>query len=757
MVSPAFPVVEIGIVVLTSLIFGVLLQRIGQSSALGYIAAGLLLGPLGAGLLGGEQGITTLFGEIGVMLLLFYLGLELNLKRFKETGAVATVLAFVEMLVAFMAGFLVAKAFGFSTLESLVIGAMLTATSTVITGKFLIERGIIDGVEGRLTVSVLILEDFFAVLVLALVSALTKQPGFNLLVINALLFVIALFFVVSKVSKHVLNFMSNLGREDMMWLYGLGVFLVVSYFGNTYIGIPVALGAYFAGFALAETPYGDRIKKELSLFREFFVLFFFVSLGAQATLPQDPLLYGLLAALAAGYVFAKLFAHAFMGTAIGLELKRAVVGGILLSPAGEFAIIIALAAQSFLPHGKDILTLAILLTICTTSVLPLLYERRNAIVAWFARLFPSKLQLQSRIVQQEMKAIEKLALDASFQNAYVRSLGRLFTNLVVAVAIVYLSYLTQAEISLPFLGFLPPGASLGLLVLPLIIWPVYKFIAELKFLANSVTQGLVRHAFSPKEENAQELGLHVADLVAGIALTLTGVAAIALLYSWAPDNFLVLLIPGAYTLLALMYVSKSFYGLIEQYELMESLLAEELPKKARKLAELSREFSEHAQYFQKLHSARLAAKEKIVDALQAEQLSEAKTHLVQFKRKETQALVNLFDFSRLYEVPRLRGLVKQSLQKNEEFHKGIHDVRTKAAFEQYLRTHLKPHVFETPDARNVEEAARKLIERDLRRAKGAGTRQEKMEAPPSSLQTPLQKPIPGKRKGKPPKKQKTRS
>ncbi|MFH1199510.1 MAG: cation:proton antiporter, partial [Candidatus Micrarchaeota archaeon] len=100
--AETLPIIALGVVILSGFVLGTFFRRIGHSSSLGYILAGLVLGPLGFNYLAGTQGVatTTMLGEIGVTMLLFYLGLELSVKHFKESGAIATVLAFVEMLFA---------------------------------------------------------------------------------------------------------------------------------------------------------------------------------------------------------------------------------------------------------------------------------------------------------------------------------------------------------------------------------------------------------------------------------------------------------------------------------------------------------------------------------------------------------------------------------------------------------------------------------------------------------------------------------
>ncbi|MFH1200064.1 MAG: cation:proton antiporter, partial [Candidatus Micrarchaeota archaeon] len=667
---------------------------------------------------------TTMLGEIGVTMLLFYLGLELSVKHFKESGAIATVLAFVEMLFAFVAGFVIAKLFGFATIESIVIGAMLTATSTVVTGKFILDRNLSQTPEARITFSVLVLEDIFAVLVLVLINSLVAQKTLNLLAFNGIVFVIALFFIVSAVSKHVLRFLGNMGYESQMWLYGVGIFLVVSYFGSNYVGIPPAIGAYFAGFALSESAYGERIKRDLGVFKEFFILFFFVSFGATASLPSNPMIYAMLAVLAAGYMLAKLVAHGITGTAIGLDAKSAVTGGLLMGSVGEFAIIIATAAAAILPNAADILSLAFLLTIVTTALMPILFDRKDKIAQLFERFYPIKLQNETRVLQRQVNAVERFGSDPAFQSEFAKSLGVLSKNMVIALSIVYLSYIANFEFGVPFLPFIPKGATPGLLILPLIAWPIYRFITELKKITRQATRSLVFGTFRPSDELMDAAEMEAADVFSGIVLTLVGVGATAFIYYAFPGEFLFLVIPGTYTILAAMYLSKSFYGLIEQYEIMEARMSiGESGVKDKSVLSLASEFDEHAQYFRQLNSERLKTHEAVADALRSNDVRTAKVSLVKFKRKETQALVNLFDFQGMRHFPQLRRMVAKGIERNRQFEHGIPQAKSRVAFEKYLESHLKPHLFENhPESgRRLDAAAQTLIEREMAKNKTNAT------------------------------------
>lgn len=622
----SLPIISVGIIALLALLLGGIFTRLGLISSIGYILAGILLGPLGLKLLVPGEGLAQIFGEIGVLMLLFYLGLELSIDKFKKTGAVALVLAFVEMATAFVAGFFVAKLFGFSDLEAIVIGSLLPATSTVIAVRFMMEKGVFAWPEGRIATSALIIEDFFAILVLVLLSSIAAAKSFNVLILNGLLFVVAMFFIVRRLSKYVLGILESMGQQDKMAVYGIGIGIVVSYFGSL-MGISSALGAYFAGFAVAETKYAHRIKNELGVFREFFILFFFVSFGATILLPSSVDIFVLLAALLAAYILAKIVAYGVFGTAIGLNTKSAITTGMLMLSIGEFSILIASTAAPLIDHGPLVLSLAFLLTVSTTVSTPILFGRADAITRLFLNLYPPALRKALSIVGTEMKAAE--AFSTRFQNVFWNSVKSMLTHFVIALSIAYMALILNVEVLVPAFPNLPSSATLALLILPFIVWPVYRSLQEFKFLAAMAAEHLIGpHAVKPTAQTA-----------AGIFAALAGLLAAAVLYGMhAPP--LAFLLPGLYVALAVLFVSQSLWSWIEQVDTTQSIL-NETPRRSGELSRMSRKFDAEGEMVLRLNEERTLAKEQISEALDAGKAAKARHMLSAFRRREDALLKKL--------------------------------------------------------------------------------------------------------------------
>lgn len=574
--SVAIPVIEVGVTVLVALFFGLVFTRFKQSSSVGYIIAGVALGPLLLGYLVPGKGVAPFFGEIGLLMIMFYLGLELNFKKFRETGGVSVILALAQMGSVFAAGFLVSKLFGFSTSAAIVLGAMLVCTSTVIVARFMIERGIIQKLESRIALSILIFQDFFAIFMLVLITSISTHKSLNVLVLNAAIFIIAMFFIVTKISRFALGFLHKIGHGNKMIFYAIGVGILAAYAG-VMLGLSVTLGAYFAGMALAETAYGERIKRELGFFREFFVLFFFVSFGttvfydsaAGATIL--PALSGLLplvsvaAALVFVYVLGSLLAFTIAGLAMGFDKYSMSEVSMLLIPLGEFVIIIALASKELMPLAvyNSVVTIAFLLILFTAPITPFMYENSRRIIDALFSFFPRKAQQAVDAAGRGARNAEKAFADAVFQTQYARELEKIFWSVVIIASIVYLSFLLNEQV--PDLGvnvpFFTRKVSVSLVVLCLILWPVYRFVNQL----NNIVKSVIETVFPALKKNKRDaLVRRALNVFAGLVLFLLGVSATAFFY-YRNQDVALLVIPIAYTLGSLAFLSRAVNSLLEHF------------------------------------------------------------------------------------------------------------------------------------------------------------------------------------------------
>ena len=256
-----------------------------QSMLVAYIALGMLIGPWGLGLI--ENAATAQeIGEIGILFLLYLLGLNLHPQKLVRMMGEATVVALVSCLAFAAAGAAVALAFGFTLHEALLIGALSMFSSTIIGLKLLPTTVLHHRHAGEIVISVLLLQDVVAILMLLGLDAASRSslPGANALLLAAALPTV----VAVSVAMERWILMPLIQRFDTIreyvFLVAIGWCLGVSQLGYA-MGISPEIGAFVAGVALARSPVATFVAESLKPLRDFFLVMFFFALGAGFPIP----------------------------------------------------------------------------------------------------------------------------------------------------------------------------------------------------------------------------------------------------------------------------------------------------------------------------------------------------------------------------------------------------------------------------------------------------------------------------------------
>jgi CPA2 family monovalent cation:H+ antiporter-2 len=392
MAVEVLPLTTIGIVIIIAMVFSIFIRKLGQNEVIGFILAGFLLGPFWLGFLHPTDPLVTGFAELGLFVLLFYLGIELSLKEFLRAGSAIFGLALIDMALTTGLGILVITLLGYNLLFAVVVGIMMFSTSTAIVAKFIIGKGLFQNMAAKISLSILILQDFLGILLLVFVTSISATTSSVIgLILAAITFAVAAFYAVHHLSRIVEDWMkkNGLGHTEMT-LYALGVGLVVATLGSL-IGLSTAIGAYFAGFALSEIGSGKRIKQDVVFLRDFFLVFFFVGFGtslffdpttnafALPSLEGFAFLLGLAALLGIIAILAHSISTRVFGSLFHLNPEDSSLSAILLSPLGEFVVIIAtVSAGVFAGIEAQLLRpLAFLLILLTVVTFQPLYNFRH--------------------------------------------------------------------------------------------------------------------------------------------------------------------------------------------------------------------------------------------------------------------------------------------------------------------------------------------------------------------------------------------
>ncbi|WP_342726800.1 YbaL family putative K(+) efflux transporter [Bradyrhizobium sp. B097] len=281
-------------------VFGTIAQRFRVPPLVGYLIAGVAVGPFTPGFVA-DQALATELAELGIILLMFGVGLHFSLNDLLSVRAIAVPGAIAQIAVATLLGLGLALVMGWTVGAGLVFGLALSVASTVVLLRALQERRLMDTERGKIAVGWLIVEDLAMVLALVLFpavasfqggdgAALTSDPlatrfglgltGVLVLTLVKIAVFIALMLVVGRrLIPWALHYIAHTGSRELFRLAVLAIALCIAFGATKLFGVSLALGAFFAGMMLRESPLSQRAAQETLPLRDAFAVLFFVSVG----------------------------------------------------------------------------------------------------------------------------------------------------------------------------------------------------------------------------------------------------------------------------------------------------------------------------------------------------------------------------------------------------------------------------------------------------------------------------------------------
>src|SRR5918994_3054850 len=264
-----------------------LFERLRQPAVAGEIMAGILIGPSLLNLAAPSE-ITNILAEIGVIFLLFNVGLETKPAAIFKVGKSAALVAVLGVVLPFVCGWLLMKAWGSTSVESLFVGTALVATSVGITARVLSAMGLLDAPTARIILGAAVIDDILGLLVLAIVSSMAAGTVNYVEILTtaglAIGFTAFVALVGAPVVTRVAPRVEQLRGGQGTFIFGLVLCLGLSV-AATYIGVAAIIGAFLAGMALAEAAEDTpRVHRQMSGVTEFLVPFFLVNIGMKLSL-----------------------------------------------------------------------------------------------------------------------------------------------------------------------------------------------------------------------------------------------------------------------------------------------------------------------------------------------------------------------------------------------------------------------------------------------------------------------------------------
>ena len=384
---------DLAIVMIVAGLVTIVFHRLKQPVVLGYILAGVIIGPHTPPLplIANDETIQTL-SELGIIFLMFSLGLEFSLRKLKDVGATAFIGATMAILVMLCAGYSLGQAFGWSSIDSIFLGAILSISSTTIVVKALAELGLTKKPFAQLIFGVLIVEDILAIVMIALLSGFATTGSFAVADVGITVIKLGSFLGILLVAglilvPRLLNYVARFKSNEMLLITVLGLCFGVSGLAVR-LGYSVALGAFLIGAVIAEARQIARIEMLLEPLRDMFSAVFFVSIG----LLIDPVLLvryaGPILVITAVVVVGQVFSCSLGVFLAGHDRQTSLRVGMGLAQIGEFSFIIATLGMSLKVTSSFLYPIAVAVSALTTLTTPYLIKNSDSVIEWFDRAAP---------------------------------------------------------------------------------------------------------------------------------------------------------------------------------------------------------------------------------------------------------------------------------------------------------------------------------------------------------------------------------
>jgi len=325
-----------------------LFERMRLPAIAGFLVVGAVAGPGGLALVPDPDRVRVL-AEIGVIFLLFEIGLELPMSRLRDLGKMGLVAGGAQVAITVIAVAAGAYFMGLSPASALVMGGLVSMSSTALVIRLLSDEAQIDAPQGRLAVSVLVFQDLAIVPFLLAIPFLAgggedSAQGLGLSVIRMLAALALVLFIVRVGVPRVLNFVAQARSPDLFSLLALLIVLGSAFLAEE-LGLTLAVGAFLAGVAATSSPYAQQLFSEVVPLRGVVLGLFFTAIGMlfepQALIDHAPLvlLYLVITVVLKTGVIA-----AASTLLLGHSLRVGLLAGLALSQTGEFTFVLAEAA-----------------------------------------------------------------------------------------------------------------------------------------------------------------------------------------------------------------------------------------------------------------------------------------------------------------------------------------------------------------------------------------------------------------------------
>ena len=370
---------ELALVLVLSTVLGIVLRQLKQPLILAYIFSGIIISLLG--LFGEiEAPVLDLLSNLGIAFLLFLIGVELRLADLKYMGRAAVYIGLGQIAFTVLVGYVLIAALGFAHVASIYMAIALSFSSTVIIIKLLAEKHDLQSLYGKIAIGYLLVQDFVAILALMILSGFGPNEALSLWGLVAIL-----------IKGSILIGFSYLASKSLLkWLFALTSpsteLLFVSAIAWAFLlsamaalgGFSIAIGAFLAGVAIASSPYRIQISARVRPVRDFFIIIFFILLGASMSVGASAVLIPHVVILSLFVLLLKPLIMLAIMLTLKFRNRTAFLSAVTGAQISEFSLILLASGMSLghVPAEAVSLVAAVGIATITLSSYLILYGER---------------------------------------------------------------------------------------------------------------------------------------------------------------------------------------------------------------------------------------------------------------------------------------------------------------------------------------------------------------------------------------------
>jgi monovalent cation:H+ antiporter-2, CPA2 family len=507
----------------------IIFQKIRQPVVVGYLIAGLIVGPYIPPLMADPERVHTL-SEFGVILLMFALGLEFSVRKLIRLGPTSGFITALQVGFMIWIGYLCGRALGWTPLESIFTGAILSISSTTIVAKAYQETPVSDRLR-ELVFGVLLAEDLTAVVELAILTTLASGASVSaslmtVTVARLILFLVAFVGIGFIVVPPVVRFVVRMGRPETTLVAVVGICFAFAILAE-HAGYSVALGAFLAGSLVAESGEAAQIEHLVVPLRDIFGAVFFVSVGMMI----DPAIirehWQALLLLTTAVIGGKIVGVTFAALLSGVGTQTSIEAGMSLAQIGEFSFIIAGAGLQTGATRDFLYTLAVAVSAVTTFLTPYMIRASIPVAEFVVARMPRPLKVLEALYDSWLERIRNAGQPARDSASIAWPTAAIVSSAVVIGAILIVNErdpfdVTTTVASLEHLAYFSAGLYVDAFALLLCVAPA----AAMYFAARRLATALAARAFAELPSSGAPA---MSALIEILQITILLVAAVPLL------------------------------------------------------------------------------------------------------------------------------------------------------------------------------------------------------------------------------------